>query len=422
MSTLGKLTLGAAIFPSINPLLIDDIKAAAEYVAGKSPKDIAQDEEFWAHVQAAYSVSLDFINLENGYFSPAPTVTLDAQVRDIRMINEIPSFYMRRRQVDERMAVKKELAEFAGCSPEEIVITRNTTESLDTIISGLDLKSGDEAIMTNQDYGSMLEAFDQQSRRCGLINKVIELPLHPKSNAEIVHAFEQSITQKTKVILLTHMINLTGQILPAREICDMAHSHGVEVILDAAHSFAHIDFKIPDTHCDYMGASLHKWLCAPLGNGILYVKKEKIKNVWPLFGDKGYPATDIRKFEHIGTHPVGNTLPIIDALHFHNSIGSKRKEERLRYLKNYWVNRVKNIPKVKINTPFEENRSCAMANISVDGKTPAQVAEYLFEQHKIFTVAIDTEAVKGVRVTPHLYTTLGDLDKLIAAVRRLCET
>jgi selenocysteine lyase/cysteine desulfurase len=276
--------------------------------------------------------------------------------------------------------------------------------------------------MTNQDYGSMLEAFDQQSRRYGVVNRVIDLPLHPTSNCEIVRAFEQVITPMTKVILLTHMINLTGQILPAREVCEMAHAHGVEVILDAAHSFAQIDFKIPDTHCDYMGASLHKWLCAPLGNGLLYVRKDRIKNAWPLFGDKTFPVDDIRKFEHIGTHPVGNTLPIIDALRFHNSIGSKRKEERLRYLKNYWVDRVKDIPKVKINTPFEENRSCAMANISVDGKTPAQVAEYLFEQHKIFTVAIDTEAVKGVRVTPHLYTTLGDLDKLIAAVRRLCET
>lgn len=420
IKTIGTLTFGATVFPSLNLLFVDDVKAAAERVASKSPKEVAQDEEFWSHVRQAYSVSPDFINLENGYFSPAATVTLDAQVRDIRMINEIPSFYMRRRQVDERMAVKKELAVFAGCSPEEIVITRNTTESLDTIISGLDLKSGDEAIMTNQDYGSMLEAFNQQSRRYGVVNRIIELPLHPKDSNEIVRAFEQAITSRTKVILLTHMVNLTGQILPARGVCDMAHAHGVEVILDAAHSFAQIDFTIPETHCDYMGASLHKWLCAPLGNGLLYVRKDRIKNVWPLFGDKTYPPDDIRKFEHIGTHPVGNTLPIVDALHFHNSIGSKRKEERLRYLKNYWVDKVKDLPKVKINTPFEDSRSCAIANVAIEGKAPAQVADYLFEKHKIFTVAIDTEAVKGVRVTPHLYTTLEDLDKLVIAIRELC--
>jgi selenocysteine lyase/cysteine desulfurase len=422
ISRVGGLSLGAVLLPSIDLSRINDINAAAEQLGKAPPKEAAQDEAFWSEVQKAYHASPNFINLENGYFSPAASVVLDAQIRNIRMINEIPSFYMRRRQFDERLAVKKELAEFAGCSHEEIVITRNTTESLDTIISGIDWKAGDEAIMTNQDYGSMLEAFNQQSRRYGLVTRIISLPLHPKDTNEIVSAFEQAITPKTRVILVTHMINLTGQILPAREICDMAHSYGVEVILDAAHSFAHINFKIPDTHCDYMGASLHKWLCAPLGNGILYVKKEKIKNVWPLFGDHTFPADDIRKFEHIGTHPVGNTLPISDAIRFHNSIGSMRKEERLRYLKNYWVERVRRLPKVTINTPFEESRSCAIANLAIEGKTPTEVADYLFEKHKIFTVAIDTEAVKGVRVTPHLYTKVEDLDRMVLAVRALAES
>jgi selenocysteine lyase/cysteine desulfurase len=273
--------------------------------------------------------------------------------------------------------------------------------------------------MTNQDYGSMLEAFNQQSRRHGIVNKIISLPLHPGSSNEVVSAFEKAITPKTKVMLVTHMINLTGQILPARDICDMAHSHGVEVILDAAHSFAQIDFTIPDTHCDYMGASLHKWLCTPLGNGILYVKKEKIKNVWPLFGDNTYPANDIRKFEHIGTHPVGNTLPIVDAIRFHNSIGSKRKEERLRFLKNYWVEKVRAFPRVKMNTPLRDEQSCAIANVAIQGTTPEQVVDFLFEKHKIFTVAIDTEAVKGVRIAPHLYTRLSELDQLVVAIQEL---
>jgi selenocysteine lyase/cysteine desulfurase len=419
ISRVGSISLGAALLPSIDLSRIDDITAAAERLGNTPPKDIAQDEAFWSEVQKAYHVSPDFINLENGYFSPAATAVLDAQIRSIRMINETPSFYMRKRQVDERLAVKKQLAEFAECSPGEIAITRNTTESLDTIISGLDLKAGDEAIMTNQDYGSMVEAFNQQSRRLGIVNKIISLPLHPGSSIEVVSAFEQAITPKTKVMLVTHMINLTGQILPAREICDMAHAHGVEVILDAAHSFAHIDFKIPDTHCDYMGASLHKWLCTPLGNGILYIRKEKIKNVWPLFGDNSYPEDDIRKFEHIGTHPVGNTLPIADAIRFHNTIGSKRKEERLRFLKNYWVEKVRPLPDVKLNTPLRDDQSCAIANVAIEGATPAQVADFLFEKHRIFTVAIDTQAVKGVRITPHLYTRLSDLDQLVVAMQDL---
>ena len=321
LKTLGPLTVGATVLPAFDPLRIARVESAADKIAHLSPKEAAQDEEFWLHVQSAYKVSPDFINLENGFYSPSPQVVLDAWVRNIRMINEIPSFYMRHRQVEERETAKKQLAEFAGCSPEEIVITRNTTESLDTIISGLDLKADDEVIVTNQDYGSMLQAFEQQSRRFGIRIRTISLPLHPKQSAEVVQAFEEAITLKTRVMLVTHIINLTGQILPAREICDMAHEHGVEVIVDAAHSFAHIDFKIPDLQCDYLGASLHKWLCAPLGTGILYIKKEKIKDVWPLFGDTTYPPDDIRKFEHIGTHPVSSEITIPDAIRFHNSIG-----------------------------------------------------------------------------------------------------
>ncbi len=267
----------------------------------------------------------------------------------------------------------------------------------------------------------MLAAFKQQAKRYGVVNKIISLPLHPKNKQEIVGAFEDAITHRTKVILVTHIINLTGQILPVREICDMAHTHSVEVIVDAAHSFAHVDFKIPDLHCDYLGTSLHKWLCAPLGTGLMYIKKENIRKVWPLFGDTDFSEEDIRKFEHIGTHPCSSVITIEDALRFHNSIGSKRKEERLRYLKNYWVNKVATQPKVTLNTPMPDEQSCAIANINIVGKSPTEIANYLFDKHKIFTVAIDTEAVKGVRVTPHLYTTLQDLDLLVDAIRELCE-
>ncbi len=420
LKTIGAFTAGAVFLPLVNPRLICEVEVASEKAAHLSPKVLAENEEFWSHVQNAYKVSPDFINLENGFYSPSPQVVLDAWVRNIRMINEIPSFYMRHRQVEERETAKKQLAEFAGCSPEEIVITRNTTESLDTIISGLDLKAGDEVIVTNQDYGSMLQAFEQQSRRFGIRIRTISLPMHPKQSAEVVQAFEEAITLKTRVMLVTHIINLTGQILPAREICDMAHEHGVEVIVDAAHSFAHIDFKIPDLHCDYLGASLHKWLCAPLGTGILYIRKEKIKNVWPLLGDTAYPADDIRKFEHIGTHPVSSEITIPDAIRFHNNIGSKRKEERLRFLKNYWVEKVRNLPKVVMNTPSGDERSCAIANFAIEGRTPTEVADYLFSKHKIFTVAIETEAVKGVRVTPHLYTRIEDLDLLIRSIEEIC--
>lgn len=417
----GNATLGLSALTIFNPLHAQGLEAAGKKIARFNAKDAAQDEDFWYQVQKAYRQSPHFINLESGYFSPAPLEVLESQFDNIKMINEQPSFYMRRRQHKEKKAIKKQLAEFAGVSPDEIVITRNTTEALDTIILGMDLKPGDEAIMTDQDYGSMLETFAMRAKRFGIVNKVITIPLHPKNDNEIIDAYEKAITKKTKVILVTHLINLTGQILPARAIAEMAHAKGIEVIVDAAHSFAQLDYKIPELDCDYYGASLHKWLCCPLGTGIMYMKKEKIEKTWPLFGDTGQPVDSITKFEHIGTHPVSTNLTIASAIKFHNSIGSKRKEERLRYLKNYWVTQVKDLPKVVINTPFEDERSCALANFAIDGMQPNAVADYLYDKHKIFTVGINRESVKGVRVTPHLYTTEAELDLLVKAIQELSE-
>lgn len=395
---------------------LDDLSREVDQL---SPAMAARYEPFWAQIQLAFRQSPHFINLENGYFSPQPLEVMQAQVENIQRINEIPSFYMRRRQAEEKQGVKQQLAHFAGCGPDEIVITRNTTESLDTIIAGLDFEAGDEAILCDQDYGSMQQAFQQRVRRHGLVLKWVDVPLVPKSDSELVELYEKAIGPKTKVMLVTQLINITGQILPVRKICDMAHSHGVEVIVDGAHAFAQLDFKIPDLNCDYFGASLHKWLCCPLGAGILYVKKEKIEKVWPLFGDVAIPADDIRKFEHIGTHPVATHLTISSAIRFHQLIGSARKQARLHYLKDYWTSRVKELPRVILNTPLEEGRSCAIANIAVEGMTPKDLAAYFYDKHRIFTVAINRESVKGVRVTPHLYTRIADLDYFVKAIQEL---
>ncbi len=415
----GNATIALSVFSFFNPLYAQKVGEASKKIANLSPKQASQDEAFWYQVQKAYRQSPHFINLESGYFSPEPLVVMESQFDNIKMINEQPSFYMRRRQQEDKKAIKKQLADFAGVSADEIVITRNTTEALDTIILGMDLKAGDEAVMTDQDYGSMLETFEMRARRFGIKNKIITIPLHPKNDNEILDAYETAITKKTKVILVTHLINLTGQILPVRKLCEMAHAKGVEVIVDAAHSFAHLDYKIPELDCDYYGTSLHKWLCCPLGTGMMYMKKDKIEKTWPLFGDVGQPVDNIAKFEHIGTHPVSTNLTIAAAIKFHNSIGSKRKEERLRYLKNYWVNKVKDMPKVIINTPFEDARSCGLANFAIEGMKPNDVADYLYDNHKIFTVGINRESVKGVRVTPHLYTTLPELDLLVGAISEL---
>lgn len=377
--------------------------------------------DFWSELRAGYVIDPNRINLENGYYCFMPQATLEASFRHTREMNQLNSFYLRTRLSDDKLAVRKLLAEFAGCAVEELIVTRNTTESLDTVIAGLDWKPGDEAVMAAQDYGSMLDMFRQQARRHGIINRVVSVPNHPTSDDEIVSLYEKAITPKTKLLMVCHLVNITGQILPVRKICDMAHEHGVPVMVDGAHSFAHLNFNIPDLGCDYFGASLHKWLSAPLGSGLLYVRKDQVAGLWPLFGDTNYTDDDIRKLNHTGTNPVHTELTIADALTFHRKIGSARKEARLRFLQEYWTRSVRGLPGITLNTPAEPHRACAIANVGVDKLAPAELAKILLEKFKIWTVAIDAPqtTVRGVRITPNVYTTTAELDVLVSALREL---
>jgi selenocysteine lyase/cysteine desulfurase len=416
-SFLSNVMAGSAV-PLLRPRFLDTLERRLEAFTGLPARAAATQEDFWAEIRTAFPVPADYINLENGYSSPQPAPTYEAFQRHQRYINDGLSFYMRRKKADDSIAVKAQLAELAGCPAEEIVITRNTTESLGTVIHGLDLAPGDEAVMCNQDYGSMLEQFRQQSRRRGLKCVEISIPLTPKDDAEMVDTYAKAITPRTKLMLVSHMVNITGQILPVKKIAGMAHAGGVSVIVDAAHSFAHVNFKVPDLDGDYLGASLHKWLCTPLGAGLLHIKKDRIRGVWPLFGDVTMPDDDIRKLEHLGTQPSWTMLGIADAIRFHNMIGAERKEARLRYLQQYWTGKVRGIPKVYLNTPMGD-RACAIANVGITGRTPKEIADALFDKFRIYTVAIDTVPVKGVRVTPHLYTTTRELDALVKAIGEL---
>jgi selenocysteine lyase/cysteine desulfurase len=407
-----------AVAPLMGPRMLGALEERLARFSHGSLPEAAADEAFWDEIRRAFRVSADYINLENGYSSPQPQPTLEAFQRHQLEINSGVSFYMRRKKADDYVAVKRQLAELAGCPAEEVVITRNTTESLGTVIHGLELAAGDEAVMTNQGYGTMLEQFRQQARRRGIRCVEIDIPLHPKDDGEMVEAFARAMTPRTRVLLVTHLVNITGQILPVRKIAEMAHARGAEVIVDAAHSFAHLVYSIPELGGDYFGASLHKWLCTPLGAGILQIRKEKIRKVWPLFGETSMPDDDIRKLERIGTHPTWTWLAIADAIRFHRMVGPERKEARLRFLQQYWTDRVRGTPKVQLNTPAG-NRACGIANFGIAGKTPQQLADALFDGYRIYTVAIDTVPVKGVRVTPHLYTTTADLDALVAAIRKL---
>ncbi|MCC6720829.1 MAG: aminotransferase class V-fold PLP-dependent enzyme [Bacteroidia bacterium] len=382
--------------------------------------DSYRDEKYWNTVREMFNYSKDFINLENGYFSPAPISTENFYISKAKYINAKSSWFMRREQQTEMENTRKTLALFLNLIPDELAITRNTTESLNTIISGYPWKKGDEVIVGNQDYGSMIAAFEQQVKRSGIILKTAQIPMHPANDDEIVNSYISLITPKTRIIHLTHLINLSGQILPAKKIIDAAHNRGIEVILDAAHSVAHINFNLGDLEADYIGASLHKWLCCPLGVGFLAIKKKHIAKIYPLMGDNDFSIDDIRKFEHTGTKPMQTIIAINEAIKFHNAIGSELKEKRLSYLKNYWVQKIKNYPYISINTPVtDENRSCAIANFSVSNYTPQQVTEKLLSEHKIFTVAIEHPFINGVRVTPHLYNSTKELDKFVDAISML---
>jgi selenocysteine lyase/cysteine desulfurase len=413
-----RTAAAGAVVPVIGPRVLDTLERRLEAYGGLPPASAALQEDFWNEIRRVFPVPAGYINLENGYSSPQPTPTYEAFQRHQASINGGLSYYMRRKKADDLVAVKTQLAGLAGCPADEIVITRNTTESLGTVIHGVDLAPGDEAVMCDQDYGSMLEQFRQQARRRGLKCVEIGIPLHPKSDEEMVETYARAITPRTKLLLVSHMVNITGQILPVRKIADMAHARGVSVIVDAAHSFAHVAFTVPELDGDYLGASLHKWLCTPLGAGLLHVKKEKIKGLWPLFGETSVPDDDIRKLERIGTHPSWTVLAIADAIRFHRMIGAERKEARLRFLQQYWTDRVRDTPKVYLNTPTG-NRACGIANVGITGMKPGALADALFDTFKIYTVAIDTVPVKGTRVTPHLYTTTADLDALVKALGEL---
>jgi selenocysteine lyase/cysteine desulfurase len=380
--------------------------------------EVAKDEDFWASIRQEYMLGTDYINLENGYYCVMPRETLGKYFKHIRDVNVEGAHYMRTVQFDNKKKAVDKLAEIAGCPADELIITRNTTESLNMIISGFDWKAGDEAIMAEQDYGSMLEMFKQVSKRYGMVNKIVSVPMNPKSDDEIVELYASAITNKTRLLMVCHMINITGHILPVRKICDMAHKKGVQVMVDGAHAFAHIRFTIPELHCDYYGSSLHKWLSVPLGAGMLYVKKENISKIWPLFPEGGDKKDDdISRLNHTGTNPVAVDLTVSDAIDNYLKIGAERKEERLRYLQNYWTDKVRGLHNVILNTPDDHARSCGIANVGIKGMKPADWADVLFKKYKIYTVAIDSAGVHGCRITPNVFTTTEELDTLVNAIK-----
>jgi selenocysteine lyase/cysteine desulfurase len=415
-ATLAGAFSAASLF---NQLHAEEWKQASKKIAHLNSNQIAEDEDYWSIIQNSYSVNPNIINLNNGGVSPSPLVVQQAVARFNDLTNEGPSYFMWRILDQGREPLREKLALLAGTSPEEIAVNRNATEALNTIIYGLPLKKGDEVIGTKQDYPHMIQAYRQRQLRDVIIYKQLSFDLPIEDDEQIVKAYEAAITPQTKLLHVTHIINWVGQIMPVRKICDMAHAKGIEVIVDGAHSFGLLDFKVPDLHCDYFGTSLHKFLSAPIGSGMMWIKKEKIENVLPLLCDDKPQGGDIRKFENLGTRSFPIEQGIGEAINFHEGIGSKRKEERIRYLKNYWASRVKEIPKVKLHTSLKPAYSCAICGVSIDGMTPGDLDGALFNKYKIHTVGIVWENISCVRITPHVYTQIADLDKLVKAIEEI---
>ena len=384
-----------------------------------SPNQIATEENFWLQVRKDYSLKPDYINLESGYYNIIPNPTLNHMIDHARMVNYEGSYYMRTVQWDQKNAMAAKLAKVVGTSAKNLIITRNTTESLDMVIKGMNWKKGDEAVYAKQDYGAMKMMFEQVSRRYGTKNIIVSVPNHPTSDEEIVRIYQNAITSRTKLLMVCHMVNITGQILPIKKICQMAHKKGVQVMVDGAHCVGHFQFKIDDLECDYYGSSLHKWLAVPLGTGMLYVRDKHIDNLWPVFAEHQREPGDIARLNHVGTHPVYHDLSIENAIEYYAMLGAERKEARLRYLQEYWSSKVRTHPNIVVNTPKESFRACGIANVGLKNLKPHELAKQLMDRYQIFTVAIDYANVQGCRISPNVFTTTQELDVFVKALQEL---
>jgi selenocysteine lyase/cysteine desulfurase len=417
-----RLGIGAGTLPFLQ--FADPAFAAESRERHYRPGDAVSessggDDDFWGWVRESYTVSPNILNLNNGGVAPQPKVVQDAHIRYYQYCNEAPSYTMWQLLDQGREPLRERLAGLCGCSPEEVAINRNSTEGLNTVIFGLNLRAGDEVVLTRQDYPNMINAWRQREKRDGVKLVWVDLPLPVDDESRIVEAYVKAFGPRTRVVHVTHLINWTGQILPVRRIADEARRRGIDVIADGAHTLAHVDFKVPDLGCDYFASSLHKWLSAPFGSGLLYIRKEKVRDVWALLSNNEPDGPDIRKFESLGTRSFASEMAIGAALDFHEVIGARRKEARLRYLKDYWVDAVRNLPRVRFLQSDTPHQSCAIANIAIEGKKPEEVAGELFNRHRIHTVAINWEHIHGVRVTPNVYTSTRDLDRLVAAIRKI---
>ena len=398
------------------------LEAAGAAVADRTPEDVAQDEFYWREIQEAFTLDRTLINLNNGNTCPSPRVVLEATKRYMDMSNMLPVHY--RGDIERHLqTVRRGLAKEFGFDEDEVALTRNASESLQIVQNGLDLAPGDEVITTEQDYPRMLTTWDQRRRRDKITVTRLQFPV-PTTEDDLYQRFERAITPRTKVFHFCHITNLTGQLFPVQRLSRLARSRGIQTVVDGAHAIAHFPFKIRDLECDYYGVSLHKWLLAPIGNGLLYVRRENIPKLWPLQAVPERQANDVRKFEAIGTYPTAIRAAVGEALAFHQAIGAERKAARLRYLTLRWANALKSNPRVKILSSLEPGQTWGLAMVGIDGVDSRALAQFMMDKYRIVINAVvggqppnQVFDYTGLRVTPNVYTTLQEIDTFVEAMQ-----
>jgi len=393
--------------------------AALAAAGDLTPQEAAEREDLWFGVQQAFTIDRSQINLNNGGVSPSPAIVQTAHKQRLDFSNQNSTRNLWEILEPQKENVRAALARYFGSDTEEIAITRNASESLENCLFGFDLQRGDEVLTTDQDYPRMLTTLDQRARRDGIVVKKIEVPVPCEDFDTIVALFAAAITERTRLVLICHVINITGQIMPVRRIVELARRRGIPVIVDGAHAVAHLAFRRDDLDCDYYGTSLHKWMFAPHGTGMLYVRRDRIRSLWPLMAAPAELDADIRKFEEIGTHPAAQILSIGEALAFHLGIGPERKAARMRYLRDRWAVRLAAHERVRLNTSLKPEFAGGVANFRIDGIDMKKLRQHLWDAHKIWTTYIGPPlpaSCEGLRITPSVYTTLDELDRFCEAV------
>ncbi len=416
---LAGLTGACISLAAFNQRAMARVADAERIAGGRAAPLLAQDETYWSMIQRAFDAERTLINLNNGGVSPAPTHVLEQMVRDLRFVNELPAVHNWQILEPRMESTRRDVAAEFGCDPEELAIVRNASEGLETMILGIDLQRGDEVIITNQNYGRMVTTWKQRARRDGIVVREVSFPVPLTDPGVLVRTIEAAITPRTRAIELPHITNLTGQVLPIRDIVRLARPHGIQVFVDGAHAFAQLPFKRDDLECDYYAASLHKWLHAPIGSGFLYVRRDRIPALWPLMGADESRTANVRKYEEIGTHPQAVFNAVSVAVAFHRGIGVERKVARLRYLRDRWAKALlARSERVRVPTPLGPDQGGAIGLLSVDGLAPAAFSGWLMDKYRIVTTPIVHPEFSGVRITPSIYTQVQEIDIFIDAASR----